>query len=153
MGDGNLVLLWEDNWSNQGPLYIKFPRLYRISKLQFKSIRVLKNLGVKLAVDQIFWSRMLRPWEKDIVFELVDILASINLSLSTDYVIWKPIQNSYSTKACQDLLGSTDRSFNGNWNLVWKLKVPHKIQFFLWKMEAGALPTGKLLNSRLGQYY
>lgn len=33
---------------------------------------------------------------------------------------------------------------------IWKLKVPPKIQFFLWKLERIMLPTAELLSRSIG---
>lgn len=59
----------------------------------------------------------------------------------------------YSTKSCIEMLESSDPQFSGVWNTIWKIRLPHKIQLFLWKLEAGALPTNESLHVRLGEEF
>lgn len=37
----------------------------------------------------------------------------------------------------------------GAWNIIWSLKIPPKVQYFLWKLEHGIIPTKLFLSRRL----
>jgi ribonuclease HI len=55
----------------------------------------------------------------------------------------------YTTKdAYEWLLQPAPINNQPNWRWIWKLKVPSNIQFFVWQVIHGAIPTRKLLNHR-----
>lgn len=55
----------------------------------------------------------------------------------------------YKSRKCMELMEASDPRIAGNWNLIWKVKAPHKIQIFLWKLESHMLPTREILHNRI----
>ncbi|MCH80050.1 ribonuclease H protein [Trifolium medium] len=55
----------------------------------------------------------------------------------------------YTTKdAYEWLLKPLPINNHVNWKWIWKLKVPANIQFFVWQVVHGAIPTREMLNHR-----
>ena len=46
------------------------------------------------------------------------------------------------------VLGSTQSNPFNIWKIIWKLKVPNKIRFFMWRVLSNALPTFDALKKR-----
>lgn len=149
LGKGNSILFWEDTWIDSMPLDTRCPRLYRISNLKFSRVKDIMELGNEILLEPIYWNRNLKGWEWEQVRELQNILDNVNLVDRHDYIIWKPVEGHYSTKMCQELVGSNDVKVSGIWRTIWNLKIPHKIQLFLCKLESGSLPANELLSQRL----
>lgn len=61
--------------------------------------------------------------------------------------------NSFGSINGKKVLASLDPAMHGarkgNWNSIWRLKIPPKIYMFLWKIEHGILPSRAFLSSRL----
>ncbi|XP_017233302.1 uncharacterized protein LOC108207364 [Daucus carota subsp. sativus] len=132
---------------------LKYPRLYRLSSWKNHSIQdTLRAWEIYHTLD-FQWVRELRSWEKDQIREVEVLVQSISLNSSEDQVIWKVNGEAYNTKSSIEIMSAGDPRFIGNWNQIWKIKVPHKIQTFLWKLEAGALPTNESINLRLGDEF
>lgn len=147
------ILFWEDAWNSFESLQSKFFRLYRISKWKLKSIEEVYSFWIEHNTLDSSWERALRSWESEQAKEIENILKEIKLNPSEDKVIWKINMEAYSTKSCIEMLESSDPQFSGVWNTIWKIRLPHKIQLFLWKLEAGALPTNESLHVRLGEEF
>lgn len=147
VGNGRLILFWEDKWFEGVSLAEKFPRLYRISRWKHCNIQLLVSLWKKGNIKK--WSRELRAWEEDSLKKISDIVNNISLSDKRDIVIWKQANDSFSTKECYKFLEGLDNVWERNWKGIWKLKMPPKIQIFLWKFENEVLPTHSFLKDRL----
>lgn len=78
--NGVKVYFWEDNWHEEGPLYIQFPRLYRISELKLSTVKEFLSqfeLGKNMSG---MWSRQLKSRDDTQWGELKRILDKIKLS-------------------------------------------------------------------------
>lgn len=96
------------------------------------------------------WSRNLRSWEHSVEETLDSIVNTIILGPNADRVVWNFNKGSYSSKEGYLIISGMDNSREGNWERIWKLKIPPKIHFFIWKIERSVLPTADFLTRRLG---
>lgn len=64
-------------------------------------------------------------------------------------VVWKHNSGFFSSKDCYKYIEGLDNTWEGNRREIWKLKVPPKIQIFLWKLENEVLPSHSFLKDRL----
>ncbi|KAK1371240.1 hypothetical protein POM88_037332 [Heracleum sosnowskyi] len=46
-------------------------------------------------------------------------------------------------------MGFGNNANTDSWNFIWKLKIPPKVQIFMWKLHHGMLPVKALLQSRM----
>lgn len=63
MRKGNSILFWEDIWHGFDSLDTRFSRLYRLSSLNFRRIKDLKDLGTHVLLGINSWSSELIGWE------------------------------------------------------------------------------------------
>lgn len=76
------------------------------------------------------------------------ILSSLELSEDTDILFWSWSGKCFSTKDCYMALSNDSLSGPYFWSF-WKLKLPPKILFFIWKVVNNVLPTKDLLARRI----
>lgn len=141
------ILFWEDVWLCAISLAQKYPRLYSISRWKFCNIQLVISKWQELGSAR--WTRELRAWESDLEKEMSSLLGTLVFKDYKDLVIWKQNDNLFVTRDCYRLLEEMDKVWEGNWKTIWKLKVPPKIQTFLWKLEHNVLPTLSFLMSRI----
>lgn len=84
---------------------------------------------------------------------LNNIIEELILEARNDQVIWIPLGKPYKARDGKELLRRSINSCNlgiqGAWSIIWNLKVPPKIQTFLWKVEHGILPSKVLFARRM----
>ncbi|KAK1402922.1 hypothetical protein POM88_002527 [Heracleum sosnowskyi] len=76
VGNGKTVLFWEDIWTGCTPLYVRFSRLYSISKWQLATLDQVKAQWDVNTVNSNMWTRPLRGWEDGVAQELKTLLES-----------------------------------------------------------------------------
>lgn len=102
-----------------------------------------------------------KQWNSNLIHQLfsnaqaADILNTpLVLHIPADNLIWKGEKNGiYSVKSAyrlcvQELIDVSHLRRPGNWNVIWNLKAPPKIQNFLWHVCRGCLPTRAQLQSK-----
>ncbi|KAK1379692.1 hypothetical protein POM88_026436 [Heracleum sosnowskyi] len=99
-------------------------------------------------LDQEFWIRPLRHWEKEKVAQLQSIIKEVFLKNKRDQMLWSVTKKPFTVKDCYSLLGGTHQSGSSVFKLIWSLKIPTKVQMFLWMMLHNSLPTNSLLRYR-----
>ncbi|XP_016206693.1 uncharacterized protein LOC107647083 [Arachis ipaensis] len=138
VGNVRSTLFWEDNWLQDGPLKVAFPRLYSMSNQQGS-----------------MWRRELFQWELELVHQLHERLRQVKLSDGKDdNMVWKfNSKGVFSTKSVVQVLQSetlsdeiTSYSFTSS---VWRGVVPPRIELFGWFVLIGRVNTKERL-SRLG---
>ena len=73
---------------------------------------------------------------------------------SHDQIIWHYAKNGiYSVKSGHRIAMNNNTNqhipnFPGNWSAIWKLKLPPRIQLFLWRACMGCIPVHDVLYSR-----
>ncbi|KAK1364861.1 hypothetical protein POM88_040422 [Heracleum sosnowskyi] len=125
VNDGKKVIFWEDTW-----------------------IQDLWDFYEHTGTT--FWKRSLRSWEIEQVECLNEILKGVALNSRKVSLLWLPGLDMYTVKKATSLL-DLDRSENRvGWFFIWRLKIPPKVQIFVWKLCRGILPVKVFLYSRLG---
>ncbi|XP_017256587.1 uncharacterized protein LOC108226154 [Daucus carota subsp. sativus] len=95
--------------------------------------------------SNVFWNRPLRPWEIKEAEDLKEVIDRVDLKPGKDVLIWTHSNKEYSVKVASQCNFGTQ---SVSWDFIWKLKVPHKIKIFLWKLQLSILPTKVLLSTR-----
>lgn len=152
--DGRTAMFWEDCWSGTNLLSSKFPRLFNLSRFKFTSVRDFCELwnDPKTEIETL-WSHQLRVWELEEAIKINDIIENLVFSLDSDQFIWLPSKKPFAMADGKKVLASLDFAIQvnrqGNYNSIWRLKIPPKIHIFLWKIEHGVLPSRVFLSSHL----
>jgi hypothetical protein len=136
LGSGERVLFWTDWWQGEGPLAIRFPRLFDICSC--KTILVAQALPVSPATLQFrrsFGPEELEAWEL-----LLHELLQAQLTTDVDQVKWA------LEPGGKFFVSSLYRKINQGPSLpreklIWKAKLPLKIKIFLWQMAKGKMPA------------
>ncbi|XP_017245737.2 uncharacterized protein LOC108217416 [Daucus carota subsp. sativus] len=146
IGDGMQTLFWEDNWFEDCALMIKFRRLYGLSTLQGVSVSCFLRHWSEPCPEKPLWKRNLRSWEEEEQVKLNLVVSSIKLSKKIDKMVWQVTGKEFSVNnAVKEMTASHGKV---NWEFIWKLKVPQKIKFFLWKMHLDILTTRDFFSKR-----
>jgi len=99
-----------------------------ISQTRFWNIGLLRNLVGNEDIDRILNTHIFERNQHE----------RIMWKLETNGIY--SIRSRYRISVNQHLDLSAHRC-NGNWALLWNLKVPHKVKTFLWRSCRNALPT------------
>ncbi|KAK1405411.1 hypothetical protein POM88_005016 [Heracleum sosnowskyi] len=72
--NNHTVLFWEYMWTGCTPLYVRFSRLYAITKWQLATLEQVKAQWDVNTVNSNMWTRPLRGWEESVAQELKTLL-------------------------------------------------------------------------------
>lgn len=122
IGEGKGVSFWCDWWWGRDTLRKLFPRLYSLA-LE-KEISVADFIVLWQDKERLIWSRQLRGWEIDSEKELEVIVLNTKLSRSKDKLCWLVNNGKLNSKDLYDRMDTTI-SRAGDWNILWKLKIPN----------------------------
>ena len=131
---------------------LKYPRLYQISCQQKQLIQQLGNHANAGWESNFIWRRPLFDNEVDTTDGFLgEIAQTVVQPHTTDSWVWKPDPNGqYSTKSAYNLLqGETmEENLDGAFEELWKLRIPTKTSFFVWRLIRDRLPTRLNLQRR-----
>ncbi|KAK1352860.1 hypothetical protein POM88_052698 [Heracleum sosnowskyi] len=151
LGDGSQILLWFDTWSSSLPLLKLFPKLFSISLWKFSSLKIFITLFKEYGTCSTFLRKIpLREWEKVEVTKLWDFISSEKLDNSPDQLLWIHSGKPFIVKDGYNVLEGTLNVPRWDFYFIWKLRVPPKVQIFLWKVFTNSLPTAQFLKHRIG---
>ena len=144
VGNGKTIRFWEDIWFGNSPLSVQFWEIYVISNQQTKTISELWD-GVELRCDfrRTFNEEMMAKWG-----EIRGIAESIHFTEEDDQMIWKYESNGiYSSKSMYAIV-----NFRGVKPVflpsLWDLKIPPRVQVFLWLFSQNKIMTRDNLRKR-----
>ncbi|CAA7017512.1 unnamed protein product [Microthlaspi erraticum] len=154
LGDGKVTKVWSDHWLPVVP-----PRVVQ------GNVGVGNIRDLNMHVEEL-WKPGIREWDEAKLVQLlapedVEIVKSIRLSrfANEDVFVWPYTTNTVytvksgywvATHVVED--GERIEPPPGPIEVkkkIWKLQIPPKIQHFLWKTIAGAIPTAERLCSRI----
>jgi hypothetical protein len=144
VGDGRSIKFWEDIWFGNSPLATQFWDIYIISNQQTQTIRDLwDGEQIRGTFRRIFSEEMMTNW-----LELIEIAKTISFTDENDQLIWQYETNGiYSSSSMYALV-----NFRGIQPIylpsVWKLKIPPRIQVFLWLFSQNKIMTRDNLRHR-----
>jgi hypothetical protein len=146
LGSGEKILFWTDWWQGEGPLAIKFPRLFDICNS--KTILVAQALPISpttLQFRRSFGLEEMLAWEL-----LVQDLHRFHPSAIDDQVKWalEPGGKFYVSSLYRKINQGPSLPHE---KLLWKAKLPLKIKIFLWQMAKGKMPVNEQIHRRHGK--
>jgi hypothetical protein len=128
VGDGKKIKFWEDNWLGTSSLAIQFWDLYIIVNEKTSTIAELwDGHNLKCTFKRTVKERLGRDW-----LEIVQLASTISFSEEEDALIWSFTSNGVCTS--QSLYRVINfRGVKPDYTpSVWALKIPPRVQFFLW---------------------
>ena len=146
VGDGAKFRFWEDTSFGTAPLVVQFWGLFSIcNQIGAPLSEVWVNGEVRLSFRRTFSDQMFSRW-----LELVEIVSSIEYNDGGDSLVWeydsKRVYTSKSLYAIINFRGIVPMYIPA----VWKIKVPPRIQVFLWLLSHNKLMTvDNLLERRI----
>ncbi|WMV52954.1 hypothetical protein MTR67_046339 [Solanum verrucosum] len=147
VGNGRKVAFWMDKWCGQVPLSQRFPDLYDLCQMQQATVAELWN-------DQgwnLHFRRNLNDWEMCRITEFLVTLAQFsNLSEEEDSLVWNVGSKGCFTvnSAYEDLNTVGFEEVEWPWKMIWKTKIPYKVNCFTWLLAKETVLTHENLNNR-----
>jgi hypothetical protein len=127
VGDGIKTRFWEDTWLGDTPLATQYPSLYNIARTKHVLVaEVLSNMPLNIRFNRILTGDRWNSW-----VSLLQRLININLSDEPDSFKWN-----LTTTGIFSVKSMYADYMNGHTvflkKYLWKIKVPLKIQIFMW---------------------
>jgi hypothetical protein len=144
VGNGTNIKFSEDTWYGNAPLAILYWDVYMIVNQQDKTIHELwDGSQLRCTFRRTFTEELMLQW-----LEILEIANGINFSDSPDHLIWRYESNGvYSSKSLYAIV-----NFRGIQPVylpaVWDLKIPPRIQNFLWLFSQNKILTRDNLRRR-----
>jgi hypothetical protein len=144
VGNGEKVRFWEDQWLGNTSLAILFCPLYVINEQQGKTVsEVWDGEDLKLSFRRHVSVGLMGLWK-----ELKVAVENIILNNEEDQILWS--YNSTGRYSVQSLYAIINH--RGVVPVfvpaVWKLNIPHRVQFFLWLLSNNRVLTRDNLAKR-----
>uniref|UniRef100_M1A801 Reverse transcriptase zinc-binding domain-containing protein n=1 Tax=Solanum tuberosum TaxID=4113 RepID=M1A801_SOLTU len=147
VGNGEKVAFWKDIWCGQWPLNQNFPELYNLCQAQDATVAELwTGQGWNLRLR-----RNLNDWEVNFIADFQNTVPqNLNLTEEKDSLVWKVDSKGIFTvrSAYKDLTGTNTQEIRWPWRMIWKTKVPYKVNYFTWLLTKDAVLTHENLNKR-----
>lgn len=144
IGNGRKVKFWEDNWLGPSSLAVQFWEIYVLVNEKSSTVSELwDGNDLKCTFRRGFDNRMMNVW-----LEIVQLASTITFSDDDDCLIWQFNSNGvYSSQSLYRII-----NFRGilpvHVPAVWDVKVPPRVQFFLWLLSKNKNLTRDNLNIR-----
>lgn len=146
IGDGSKIRIWKQPWLREGEsLCLQSEPPSHVSILYVKDI---VHPGVK-AWNQELINSIFPPEDAHAILK-VPLLNDID----EDQVIWKLNRNGlYSVRSAyhlcvEKLICANHLKVQGDWSLIWQLKVPSRVKNCLWRACRDVLPTRICLQGK-----
>lgn len=147
LANGKMAFFWEDVWLLNEPLKLKFRRLFNLSKFkEFSVLDFIKASQGKSIKLPMFWTRPLRSWEMEEAEYLDVLIKQVILTQEEDSISWSFNNKPYAVSKAMELISGIGEEIS--WYFIWKLRIPHKIKLFLWKVHLNIIPTSSFLIKR-----
>ncbi|KAK8644476.1 hypothetical protein V6N13_123782 [Hibiscus sabdariffa] len=151
-GKGDMILFWVDCWCGTDPLRVLFPWLYRLARNKVAVVWDLaKDNHFRHGKWEDVFSRKLLDREMVMLEEVKRLLIERKLNPCVeDRIIWVHDKTrSFTVKQLSQLLSQVEIDSNAlNYDRLWKLKVPPKVQCFIWMLLIDRLPSKDFLRKR-----
>jgi hypothetical protein len=144
VGDGRSIKFWEDIWFGNSPLVPNFGTFTSFLTSRLRPLGIC-GMGSRLEalLGGFFPDEMMVSW-----LELIEIAKTISYSEENDQIIWQYETNGiYSSSSMYAIV-----NFRGIQPIylpsMWKLKIPPRIQVFLWLFSQKKIMTRDNLRTR-----
>lgn len=145
VGNGTNIHIWKDNWI---PGVGKSTRDHCIDQILLCSLPTQRVSDLILDQnDHLQWNLPIlhKLWDE----QMANIIQSIPLG-GSDIRCWdKEEAGKCTIKAIYKLIQPRSTGSNQKWTQLWKLELPSKIKFFLWRVLLDRLPTKDNLAKRM----
>jgi len=147
VGDGQKTSFWEDKWNGATLMKQLHLELYVLCQQQQATVATMwTGQGWNL-----FLRRHLNDWEIEKVIALQNSVDNFsNLTEEKDSLVWQSdIHGKFSVNSAYRALNKTaDQETDWPWRMIWKPKVPYKVNCFLWLLSKEAVLTHENLKKR-----
>jgi hypothetical protein len=100
IGNGNSTRFWKEVWLGELSLESRFLRLFGISTQQEALVGDMGGWEGEVWEWRLAWRRNFFVWEEALYDDLLELLASFNMSRDDDTWVWKPgMQGVFSVKS------------------------------------------------------
>lgn len=131
-----------DNWTQEGTLCEVFHRLFYVSIWKRSNVKHFLETAWNVDVyGRSLWSRPLRQWEREEALKLWNIVIKVHLSNRNGQLIWDPSGNPLTAKDCYQAIIPSQNVVTTELRLLWKLRLPPKVQIFLWFFLSNSLSS------------
>ncbi|XP_026431924.1 uncharacterized protein LOC113329173 [Papaver somniferum] len=152
VNNGALCSFWDDNWLYQHSLKSFYPNLYAVSRAKNFTVAAMGTTAGNTVIWNLHIPRRLNAAARAeyslISADLNDFRFDIS---SPDELQWSLTKSKqFSVSSVYDKLTANNDTLLTSpiSNLIWKLKCPPKIGFFLWLLSYNKLPTRDFLRRR-----
>lgn len=128
IGNGQKIRLWEDHWCGNSSLAIQFWPLYRILNEYGKTIaEIWDGFTLKCIFRRNLNDHLYQMW-----LEVIELVSTIQISPVEDEMVWQfSSKGTFTTQSLYKIV-----NFRGISQVhipaVWGLKIPPRVQMFLW---------------------
>jgi hypothetical protein len=151
VGKGDRIKFWFDKWCGDSPLKDLFPSLFLCSSDRHTSVTsVLSRADLDASS---FWNvsfvRDFNDWELPEVLSFFEFIQPFLPSRETDDKLLWPLRKSgqFDVRSYYGALQASNRS-RFPWKIIWGVKAPRRISFFLWTAACGKILTCDNLMKR-----
>jgi hypothetical protein len=136
VGNGENTRFWEDAWLGNKPLAVQYPYLYNI--VQRKNVlvaTVLNQNPLNIAFRRTLTGNQWNMW-----LHLMHRLTNVELTNKKDNFTWNlKTSGTFTVKSMYlDLLNDDTKYLK---KYIWEMKVPLKINFFMWFLHRKVILT------------
>ncbi|KAJ4747435.1 RNA-directed DNA polymerase (reverse transcriptase)-related family protein [Rhynchospora pubera] len=144
LGNGRVVSFWNDIWVGDCSLASCFSYLYKIcSNRECTVAEVVVTHGRNLLFQRSLTGMLLHDF-----YELLDVIQNTVISPEEDEPVWRwDSKGCFSTQSCYNFLNFRGIKVKHS-NLWWKIKIPYKVQIFMWLLHKNRILTKTNLLKR-----
>jgi hypothetical protein len=144
IGNGKKVRFWEDNWLGTSSLAIQYWKLYRfVNEKNEIMASFWDGVDLKCTFSRMGDENMMALWD-----EVCQIASIITFSEEEDSLVWQfsskgtySVQSLYKIINCRGIKPVLVP-------FVWYIKIPPRVQYFLWLLSKNKLLTRDNLSKR-----
>ena len=136
------VRFWEYNWLGSSSLAIQYWKLYRIvNEKNMTMAEIWDGENLKCTFTRTVDSNLEEQW-----WEVVQLASTINFSEEEDSLVWLFASNGiYSFQSLYMVVRGIKPIFV---SAIWSLKIPPRVQCFLWLLSKNKVLTRDNLSKR-----
>ena len=144
IGNGEKVKFWEGNWLGNSSLSIQYWDIYILLNEKTQSVfNLWYGTNLKCTFRRCVDDRLMNLW-----LEVVQLASTISFSDDEDSLIWQFTRDGLCSSQSLYRVINFRRIMPVHVPAVWGLKVPPRVQFFLWLLSKNKVLTRDNLSIR-----